>query len=103
MPFVLFCFLTQTNMPKVVKSIQLYEEKCVGQRDHVIVHKISEKTFGEILDLAITNDCNIIIKSGKNGSWYLKSKEYANTKTGLDDPTQHYRKRHDCYLIEYVN
>jgi len=90
-------------MPKVVKSIQLYEEKCVGQRDHLIVHKISEKTFGEILDLAITNDCNIIIKSGENGSWYLKNKEYAKTKTGLDDPTHHYRKGHDCYLIEYTN
>jgi hypothetical protein len=89
-------------MPKVVKSIQLYEEKCVGQRDHVIVHKISEKTFGEILDLAIINDCNIIVKSGKNGSWYLKQKEYAKTLDELDCPVKHFRKRHDCYIIKYV-
>jgi len=88
-------------MPRVLRSIQLYEDKCVGQRDHVIVHKISEKTFGEILDLAITNDCNIIIKSGENGSWYVKSKDYIKTKAELDDPEQHYRKAHDCYLIEY--
>lgn len=88
-------------MDKVVKSIKLYEEKCVGQRDHVIVHKITEKTFGEILDVAMRNNCNIIIKSGENGSWYLKSKEYAKTQAELDDPAKHYRKGHDCYLINY--
>lgn len=90
-------------MSKIVKSIQLYEEKCVGQRDHVIVHKIGEKTFGEILDLAIIHDCNIIIKSGDNGSWYLKQKDYMKVKEELDEPLKHIRKGHDCYLIEYTH
>jgi hypothetical protein len=88
-------------MSKVVKLMQLYEDKCVGQRDHVFVYKVTEKTFGEILDLAIAHDCNVIIRSGENGSWYLKQKDYNKTKSELENPTLHYRKDHDCYLIQY--
>ena len=42
------------------------------------------KTEGEMIDLAVINDCSIIIKSGKNGKWFLKgkgkSKEYLQNK-----------------------
>ena len=30
------------------------------------------KTLGEMIDMAINNDCRIIIKDGFNGKWYLK-------------------------------
>jgi hypothetical protein len=32
------------------------------------------KTEGEMIDLAIKNECPIIIKNGINGKWYLKGK-----------------------------
>lgn len=33
------------------------------------------KTLGEMIDLALANNCKIIIKSGYNGKWYLKGKD----------------------------
>lgn len=30
------------------------------------------KTTGEMIDLAIQNECKLILKNGKNGKWYLK-------------------------------
>ena len=42
------------------------------------------KTEGEMIDLAVKNDCRIIIKNGTNGKWYLKGKgkpiEYLKSK-----------------------
>jgi hypothetical protein len=42
------------------------------------------KTEGEMIDLAIKNNCPIIIKNGINGKWYLKGKgktiEYLKNK-----------------------
>jgi len=32
------------------------------------------KSEGEMIDLAVKNECPIIIKNGKNGKWYLKGK-----------------------------
>jgi hypothetical protein len=32
------------------------------------------KTEGEMIDLAVKNDCHIIIKNGEKGKWYLKGK-----------------------------
>ena len=54
-------------------------------RCDVLVHKNDvqkygypkTKTEGEMIDLAVANGCNIIIKNGYNGKWYLKGKGYS--------------------------
>ena len=55
------------------KSIQLYEstDLYINGNDVEKLGFDKNKTFGEILDIAIANKCQIIIKNG-SGKWYLK-------------------------------
>lgn len=59
------------------------------------------KTEGEMIDLAIKNECPIIIKNG-NGKWYLKGKgktiEYLKSK--IDEKIGKSRDGVFCLLLE---
>jgi hypothetical protein len=89
-------------MSKIVKSIKLFENKCVGQRDNEIEPKgfPASKSFTDILQIAIDNDCNVIVRCGQ-GKWYLKKKDYKYTKMKLMDSESHNREYHITYLIKY--
>jgi len=57
-------------------------------------------TYGQMHDLAIANNCNLIIKSGEKGKWYLKNKPFERTQEGLR-ADKYGRAKHVTYLIEY--
>ena len=61
------------------------------------------KNIGEMIDLAVKNDCRIIIKNGTNGKWYLKGKgksiEYLKSK--IDERLGKSRDGVFCYLLEF--
>ncbi len=61
------------------------------------------KTIGEMIDLAVKNDCRIIIKNGTKGKWYLKGKgkpiEYLKCK--IDERLGKSRDGVICYLLEF--
>jgi len=57
-------------------------------------------TYGQMHDLAIANNCNLIIKSGEKGKWYLKNKPFERTREGLR-ADKYGRAKHVTYLIEY--
>lgn len=54
------------------------------------------KTLGEMIDLAINNDSQIIIKNGFNGKWYLKgkNKDIDFLKIKINDSTGSSRDRY---------
>jgi hypothetical protein len=60
------------------------------------------KSEGEMIDLAVKNDCRIIIKNGTNGKWYLKGKgkpiEYLKSK--IDERLGKSRDGVFCLLLE---
>jgi len=85
------------------KSIKLYENSDVfafslGNVEYYGYS--SSKTIGEMIDIAIQNNCKIIMKQGK-GKWYLKGqdKEYDNLKTKLETNNGKYPRR-KCWLID---
>ena len=43
------------------------------------------KTLGEMIDLAIINNCPIIIKGGLNAKWYLKGKDIEFLKEKINE------------------
>ncbi len=55
-----------------------------------------------MVDLAIVNNCNIIIKNGYNGKWYLKgkNKETNFLKIKINENIGNGRDGVICYLIE---
>ena len=61
------------------------------------------KSIGEMIDLAVKNDCRIIIKNGTKGKWYLKGKgkpiEYLKSK--IDERLGKSRDGVICYLLEF--
>lgn len=60
------------------------------------------KTEGEMIDLAVKNECPIIIKNGINGKWYLKGKgltvEYLKSK--INEKIGESRDGVYCLLLE---
>ena len=60
------------------------------------------KTEGEMIDLAIKNECPIIIKNGINGKWYLKGKGYSidYLKEQIEEKIGKSRDGVFCLLIE---
>jgi hypothetical protein len=60
------------------------------------------KTEGEMIDLAVKNNCHIIIKNGINGKWYLKGKgktiDYLKNK--IDEKIGKSRNGVFCLLLE---
>jgi hypothetical protein len=61
-----------------------------------------EKTLGEMIDLALLNECPIIIKNGYNGKWYLKgkNKDIDFLKNKINENIGIHRDGIICYLIE---
>jgi len=60
-----------------------------------------ERTFGQMVDLAIQHNCNIITKNG-GGKWYLKNEDYSETMARLNDPTTKYdRKNYQCWVLTF--
>ena len=71
-------------------------------KNDVDVHGFEKtKSIGEMIDLAVKNDCRIIIKNGTKGKWYLKGKgkpiEYLKSK--IDERLGKSRDGVDCYLL----
>jgi len=90
-------------MPKQIKSIRRFEEKDVMGPNQVEAKGFaSTHTFAEMLEHAMENDCNLIIKCGVRGKWYLKNRDYKKTKEVLKTPEKYNRKSHTCYIIKYV-
>ncbi len=60
------------------------------------------KSLGEMIDLAINNNCPIIIKAGLNAKWYLKGqgKDIEFLKTKINQNIGQHRDGVCCYLIE---
>jgi len=60
------------------------------------------KTLEEMIDLAINNNCKIIIKGGYNGKWYLKGKDRDINflKLKINENIGNSRDGVCCYLIE---
>jgi hypothetical protein len=61
-----------------------------------------EKTLGEMIDLALLNECPIIIKNGYNGKWYLKgkNKDINFLQNKINENINQHRDGVVCYLIE---
>jgi hypothetical protein len=89
------------TMAPLFKSIEVFSEKDVWGDNLVEDHGFPATfTFGQLLDLAITNNCNLIIKSGERGKWYLKNQPFQRTQEGLRGD-KYGRAAHTVYLIEY--
>ncbi len=60
------------------------------------------KTLGEMIDLAINNNCPIIIKGGVNAKWYLKGqgKDIDYLKNKINENIGQHCNGVCCYLIE---
>ena len=60
------------------------------------------KTIGEMIDMAIENNCPIIIKNGNNGKWYLKGqgKTIEYLKEQINENIGNHRDGVYCLLIE---
>jgi hypothetical protein len=89
-------------MSNIIKSIKLFENKCVGQRDNEVEPKgfPASLSFTDILKIAIDNKCNVMVRCGQ-GKWYLKKKNYKETKMKLISNEWYNREYHNTYLIKY--
>ena len=60
------------------------------------------KSEGEMIDLAVKHGCPIIIKSGKNGKWYLKGNGYTikHIKNEINIKSGKFRDGVYCLLLE---
>jgi hypothetical protein len=89
-------------MPRIISSIKLFREK----DPYPFKNKVewygfaAETTLGQIIDIAIQNNCNIITKNG-GGKWYLKNENYSDALSVLNDNEKARRARFICYLIKY--
>lgn len=88
------------NFNKITKY-----NKCdilINQNDIVYYGFDKNKTLGEMIDLAINNNCKIIIKNGYNGKWYLKGKDkdIDFLKIKISEKIGASREGVYCYLIE---
>lgn len=84
------------------KSIQLFEatDLYINGNDVERLGFDKNKTFGEMIDIAIANKCIIIIKNG-SGKWYLKGqgKSYEIAKSKMIEHQGKY-PRAKAWLIE---
>ena len=66
----------------LIKNIQMFNDCDVYIMKNEVEHLgfDKNKSFGEMVDLAILNKCSVITKNG-SGKWYLKGQEknYAET------------------------
>lgn len=88
------------NFDKITKY-----NKCdilINQNDIEYYGFDKNKTIGEMIDLAISNNCKIIIKNGYNGKWYLKGKDkdIDYLKIKINENIGNSREGVYCYLIE---
>ncbi len=60
------------------------------------------KSLGEMIDMALNNNCKIIIKSGYNGKWYLKGqgKSINYLKIKINQNIGRFHDGVTCYLVE---
>ena len=88
-----------------LKNITKYD-RCDFLRDNNNVQRLgfeSNKSLGEMIDLALTHKCPIIIKNGRKGKWYLKGQgkttEFIKGLIELKQGTK--RVGVDCYFLEF--
>ena len=85
-----------------VTSVKMYENCDV----YIMQNNIEQfgfdknKTFGEMLDLAVLNKCNIITKNGR-GKWYLKgqNKDFNDSLMKAEENAGKFQ-RIKCWLIQ---
>uniref|UniRef100_A0A6C0JJ30 Uncharacterized protein n=1 Tax=viral metagenome TaxID=1070528 RepID=A0A6C0JJ30_9ZZZZ len=86
---------------RIFINVERFTEKDVWGDNLVESHGFPGTfTYGQMHDLAIANNCNLIIKSGEKGKWYLKNKPFERTREGLR-ADKYGRAKHVTYLIEY--
>jgi hypothetical protein len=81
-------------------------DRCDFLRDNNNVQRLGferNKTLGEMIDLAVTHRCPIIIKSGPNAKWYLKGQgkttEFLRAEIERKRGTR--REGVICYFLEF--
>lgn len=89
----------------MIRSIKLYEntDAFIMKNEVEWLGFDCNTSFGEIINLAMQNNCRLIVKNG-NGKWYLKcaGKTYEEVKIKLDENIGRY-PRLKSWLIEYVD
>jgi hypothetical protein len=89
----------------LIKNIQMFTDCDVYIMKNEVEHLgfDKNKSFGEIVDLAILHKCTVITKNG-SGKWYLKGQEkkYAETLVKIQANAGVGKfPRIKCWLIEY--
>ena len=89
----------------LIKNIQMFNDCDVYIMKNEVEHLgfDKNKSFGEMIDLAILNKCTVITKNG-SGKWYLKGQEknYAETLVKIKANAGVGKfPRIKCWLIEY--
>jgi hypothetical protein len=60
-----------------------------------------ENTLGQMIDLAMQNDCNMITKNG-GGKWYVKNEDYNEIIRRMNnEENKYHRPRYITYVIQY--
>ena len=89
------------------KSIQQFETDS-GDRDCKRQEKSFDRDieFPKILSIAIEGKYPLIVRTSRNGKWYLKgySTDYLDIKKRVvENNEKQWRKCRTCFLIEYEN
>lgn len=80
-------------------------EKCdiLKHQNDVSIHGFHKDTsLGEMINLALINNCKIIVKNGKNGKYYLKGKDkdVSFLRSKIEECIGLSRDGVCCYFIE---
>jgi hypothetical protein len=92
----------------MIKTIEFYDncDVYIGQErnnntpDELKLGILKTKTFGEVIDMAIQFQYNIIIKSG-TGKWYLKKGDYEISKQKMQENLNKYVNR-KCWIVQFI-
>ena len=87
----------------MIRSIRLYDncDILLFKNDVEWLGFDAQTSFGEMINLAMQNNCKVIVKNGK-GKWYLKGSGYPYDmlKNKMEENVGKY-PRLKCWLIEY--
>ncbi|NBY14787.1 MAG: hypothetical protein EBQ72_00330 [Actinobacteria bacterium] len=91
-------------MARQVSSITLFTDKDVFPFKNKVewLGFSKENTLGQMIDLAMQNDCNMITKNG-GGKWYLKNEDYNEIIHRMNaQEDKYHRPRYITYVIKYT-
>lgn len=108
---VIYSILTENDDIKTVDAVKipfinitryLNCDILINQNDIEQYGFDKSKTEQEMIELAIQNECPIVVKSGENGKWYLKGKNKSiqSIKHKIEEHKGKFRNGVYCLLIE---